>query len=370
MFTGEAVDENSGAPAKTGETLVAVRDVAKRYGRRVAIEDLELVVRAGEVFGLVGANGGGKTTTLRMLAGILKPDRGRGQVLGFDLMSEAKEIRKQIGYMSQRLSLYADLSVSENLRFRAEVHGIDESRVAVENVMREFELERYARSAAGQLSGGWARRLQLAAALIHEPRLILLDEPTAGLDPISRHDVWRRIERRAAQGAGVIVSSHDLAEAERCSRVALLYEGRTVAVGTPEQIAQNSFAAAFLLSGPNARTLQQSLEATIGIIASYAQGASLRIVAKPEMAETIHHIAKLNGLSLSQVAMRLEDAVQALSGRPSGRARCESFRATKPLPPHARCRAPRTASSRSRSNEHLVDTDRSCDSDRVLRLRG
>ncbi len=298
MFTGEAVDENSGAPAKTGETLVAVRDVAKRYGRRVAIEDLELVVRAGEVFGLVGANGGGKTTTLRMLAGILKPDRGRGQVLGFDLMSEAKEIeiRKQIGYMSQRLSLYADLSVSENLRFRAEVHGIDESRVAVENVMREFELERYARSAAGQLSGGWVRRLQLAAALIHEPRLILLDEPTAGLDPISRHDVWRRIERRAAQGAGVIVSSHDLAEAERCSRVALLYEGRT-----------------------NARTLQQSLEATIGIIASYAQGASLRIVAKPEMAETIHHIAKLNGLSLSQVAMRLEDAVQALSGRPSGR---------------------------------------------------
>jgi len=316
---GEAVDENSGAPTKATETLVSVRDVAKRYGPRVAIEDLELVVRAGEVFGLVGANGGGKTTTLRMLAGILKPDRGRGQVLGFDLMSEAKEIRKQIGYMSQRLSLYADLSVLENLRFRAEVYRIDESRVAVENVMREFELELYARSAAGQLSGGWARRLQLAAALIHAPRLILLDEPTAGLDPISRHDVWRRIERRAAQGAGVIVSSHDLAEAERCSRVALLYEGRTVAVGTPEQIAQNSVAAAFLLSGPNARTLQQSLEATIGIIASYAQGASLRIVAKPEMAETIHHIAKLNGLSLSQVAMRLEDAVQALSGRPSGR---------------------------------------------------
>jgi ABC-type multidrug transport system ATPase subunit len=222
MFTSETVDENS----DTGKNLVAVRDVAKRYGLRVAIEDLELTLRTGEILGLVGANGGGKTTTLRMLAGILKPDRGEGHVLGFDLMRGAKEIRKQIGYMSQRLALYADLSVFENLRFRAEVYEIDKSRTAVESVMREFELERYARSPAGQLSGGWARRLQLAAALIHTPRLILLDEPTAGLDPISRHDVWRRIELRAAQGAGVIVSTHDLAEAKRCSRVALLCEGR------------------------------------------------------------------------------------------------------------------------------------------------
>jgi ABC-type multidrug transport system ATPase subunit len=163
---------------------------------------------------------------LRILAGILKPDRGRGHVLGFDLMHGSKEARKQIGYMSQRLSLYADLSVFENLRFRAEVYGIDKSRSAVESVMREFELEQYARGPAGQLSGGWARRLQLAAALIHTPRLILLDEPTAGLDPISRRDVWRCIERRAAHGAGVIVSTHDPAEAERCSRVALLCEGR------------------------------------------------------------------------------------------------------------------------------------------------
>jgi ABC-2 type transport system ATP-binding protein len=222
MFTSETGVENS----DTGKNLVAVRDVAKRYGLRVAIEDLELTLRTGEVFGLVGANGGGKTTTLRMLAGILKPDRGEGHVLGFDVMREAKEIRKQIGYMSQRLSLYADLSVFENLRFRAEVYEIDKSRTAVESVMREFELERFARSPAGQLSGGWARRLQLAAALIHTPRLILLDEPTTGLDPISRHDVWRRIEGRVAQGAGVIVSTHDLAEAKRCSRVALLCEGR------------------------------------------------------------------------------------------------------------------------------------------------
>src|SRR5258708_37280979 len=319
MFTGETIDENSGAATQAGENLVEVRDVAKRYGLRVAIEDLELAVRAGQVFGRVGGSGGGKTTTLRMLAGILKPDRGRGQVLCFDLMRRAKEIRKHIGYMSQRLSLYGDLTAFENLRFRAEVYGIDKSRTAAERGMREFELDQYARSPEGQLSGGWARRLQLAAALIHKPRLILLDEPTAGLDPISRHDVWRRIERLAAQGAAVIVSSHDLADAERCSRVALLSEGRIVAIGTPEQIAQNSPAAAFVLSGADARTLQQSLEATSGVIVSYMQGSTLRVVAKAELAETLCHIAKLNNLNFSQVAMRLEDAVLALSERSSGR---------------------------------------------------
>lgn len=226
MFTSESVDEERDAPTQAVATLVAVRDVAKRFGNRVAIEDLELTLRAGEIFGLAGANGGGKTTTLRILAGILKPDRGRGHVLGYDLMRGAREIRKQIGYMSQRLSFYADLSVLENLRFRAEVYEMDKSRTAAESVMREFELEQYARRRAGQLSGGWARRLQLAAALVHTPKLILLDEPTAGLDPISRHVVWRHIEQRAAQGAGVIVSTHNHAEAERCSRVTHLSEGR------------------------------------------------------------------------------------------------------------------------------------------------
>jgi len=239
MFRNEGIDKNSDGRTKAGDNLIAVHGVTKLYGLRVAIEDLELTICAGEVFGLVGANGGGKTTTLRMLAGILKPDRGRGQVLGFDLRCEAKEIRRHIGYMSQRLSLYADLSVFENLRFRAEVYGLEKSRTTAETAIREFELDRYARSPAGQLSGGWARRLQLAAALIHAPRLILLDEPTAGLDPISRRDVWRRIERLAARGAGVILSTHDLAEAERCSRVALLSEGRIAAIGTPDEIAHN-----------------------------------------------------------------------------------------------------------------------------------
>jgi ABC-2 type transport system ATP-binding protein len=306
--------EDCRTASRAGESLVAVRDVAKRFGSRVAIQNLDLNVRAGEVFGLVGANGGGKTTTLRVLAGILRPDGGRGEVLGFDLIEEGKEIRKHIGYMPQRLSLYADLTVFENLRFRAEVYAVRKPAAAAETAAREFELEPYARNRAGQLSGGWARRLQLAAALIHMPRLILLDEPTAGLDVISRHDVWRRIGRLADQGAGVIVSSHDLAEAERCSSAALLSEGHVVASGTPEQIATRAPAAAFILSGPEARTLQQTIEATAGVIASYPQGESLRIVARPEVAEAMTNVARLNRLTLVPATMRLEDAALAYSG--------------------------------------------------------
>jgi len=313
MFTAESVSDNVSASALPGETLVAVVDVTKHFGDRIAVENLELNLCAGEVFCLVGANGGGKTTTLRILAGILKPDRGRGYVLGLDLAHEASEIRKHIGYMSQRLSLYSDLTVYQNLRFRADVYGLRSPGVAATTAMAEFELEPFARSRARQLSGGWARRLQLAAALIHSPKLIFLDEPTAGLDAASRHEVWRRIGRMAVQGAGVIVSSHDLAEAERCSRAALLAEGRVVASGTPDEIARDASATAFLLSGADARSLQESVDRTAGVIASYPQGASLRIVTDPEAAAALDALANANNLNCSRAAMRLEDAVLAFS---------------------------------------------------------
>lgn len=313
MFTAESVSDNVAASAPVGQTQVAVQDVTKRYGHRIALESLDLNLCAGEVFGLVGANGGGKTTTLRILAGILKPDRGSGHVLGLDLANEASEIRKYIGYMSQRLSLYADLTVFQNLRFRADVYGLRSPHASAEMAMREFELESFARTRARQLSGGWARRLQLAAALIHSPRLIFLDEPTAGLDAASRHEVWWRIERMAARGAGVIVSSHDLAEAERCSRVALLSEGQVVAAGTPDEIARDAPAAAFLLSGADARRLQESIDRTAGVIASYPQGASLRIVANSEAEAALNSLASAHNFNLSRAAMRLEDAVLAFS---------------------------------------------------------
>jgi ABC-2 type transport system ATP-binding protein len=309
MFMDELVGETRGPSTPA----VSVEDVTKRYPGRVAVEKLSLTVLTGEVLGLVGANGGGKTTTLRILAGILRPDQGQGQVLGIDLMRGTREIRERVGYMSQRFSLYADLSVFENLRFRAEVYGLERPRAVAEAAICDFELSDYARSAAGQLSGGWARRLQLAVALIHSPRLILLDEPTAGLDVASRQEVWRRISRLATQGAGIIVSTHDLAEAERCSRVALLADGRIVTVGTPQQIARRAPAAAFVLSGDNARLLARCVETVTGVIASYPQGPCLRIVADAQAEEGLHRVASINHVSLASSAMRLEDAVLALS---------------------------------------------------------
>jgi ABC-type multidrug transport system ATPase subunit len=315
MYTDEAVGESGPASRVSGESLVAVTDVTKRYPRRLAVHRLSLRVRAGEIFGLVGSNGSGKTTMLRMLAGILKPDEGHGQVLGFDLVKEAAEIRERVGYMSQALSLYTDLSVFENLRFRAQVYGLRSPRAAAEAEIVDFELAEFARIPAGRLSGGWARRLQLAAALIHSPRLVLLDEPTAGLDAVSRHDVWRRIGSLVAAGTGVIVSTHDLAEAERCSYAALLWEGKIVATGTPGQIARSASAEAFLLFGPEARQLAEPIEATPGVIASYPQGPGLRVVTDPNAEETLRRAASIHAANITRVAMRLEDAVLAFSKR-------------------------------------------------------
>ena len=317
MYTDEAVGESGPASRVSGESLVAVTDVTKRYPRRLAVHRLSLRVRAGEIFGLVGSNGSGKTTMLRMLAGILKPDEGHGQVLGFDLVKEAAEIRERVGYMSQALSLYTDLSVFENLRFRAQVYGLRSPRAAAEAEIVDFELAEFARIPAGRLSGGWARRLQLAAALIHSPRLVLLDEPTAGLDATSRHEVWGRIGQLADARAGIVISTHDLAEAERCSRAVLLSEGRIVASGTPEQIARSAPALAFLVSGTNARLLAPVMEAVPGVIASYPQGPSLRVVASSKAGEALQRVATSNNTSIASVAVRLEDTVLAFSRWPT-----------------------------------------------------
>ena len=313
MSTHEAADDNDDSARSVSENLLAVEDVTKRYGQHVAVEQLMLSLRAGEVFGLVGANGGGKTTTLRMLAGILKPDQGHGQVLGFDFVNQAAAIRRHVGYMSQRLSLYADLSVFENLRFRAEVYGLDKARTAADRAIEDFGLTAYRRSAAKRLSGGWARRLQLAAALIHRPRLILLDEPTAGLDAVSRQDVWQRIGHLAAQGAGIIVSTHDLAEAERCAQAAFLVEGHVVAVGTPEQVAHSAPAVVFLLSGADTRLLAEQIDSTPGVIASYPQGSSLRIVAEAQAEAQLQREANAHRASLNRATIRLEDAALVFS---------------------------------------------------------
>jgi len=304
-----------GAAAPPAEALLAVQELARRYGPRLAVESLSFALAPGGIHGFVGANGGGKTTALRMLAGILRPDAGRGHVLGFDLLHRPAEIRKHVGYMAQRLSLYADLSVLENLRFRAEVYGLARPRAAAEAAAERFGLDAYARAPAGRLSGGWARRLQLAAALIHAPRLVLLDEPTAGLDAPSRQEVWRRIGGLAAEGVGVIVATHDLAEAERCTSAAFFCEGRILARGTPEEIARSAGAVAFLLAGAQGAALTLRIDEVPGVLASHPQGGSLRIVARPGSEERLRRLADAHGGRLTPVAVRLEDAALVFCAR-------------------------------------------------------
>jgi len=303
------------------ERLVALDNISKRYGRKTALVGLTLALRAGDICGFIGANGGGKTTALRMVAGILRPDGGSGRVIGFDIRREPAQIRARVGYLSQRLSLYAELSVFENLRFRAQIYGLTNPRRVAEEAIDEFALGPWARCRAGLLSGGWARRLQLAASLLHSPRLVLLDEPTVGLDSSARHEVWQRVERMVAGGVGVILCTHDLAEAERCSHALFFVEGQVVAAGAPHEIARRSSAVAFLLSGIGARRLGRDVAAINGVLGSYPQGEGLRVVADPYGEEHLRRFATSRGASVARVAARLEDVALAQAPPLSGQQR-------------------------------------------------
>lgn len=225
------------------DPLLTVQGISKAFAGRRVVTDLALEVRAGEIVGLVGANGGGKTTTLRILAGLVTPDTGHGSVLGLDLRLKARQIRARAGYMPQGKSFYPSLTVRENLRFRAAAFCVPNAKQAVSQLVDTYGLRRFEDTRAESLSGGWARLLQLAGALIHSPPLLYLDEPTAGLDIANRHWVWEHIGALARSGVAVILSTHDLVEAERCGRLTLLAEGVTLASGTPAEVIAGASAA-------------------------------------------------------------------------------------------------------------------------------
>jgi len=210
--------------------------LTKRLGARLALENLTLGVRYGQICGLAGANGGGKSTALRLLAGLLTPDAGDAQVLGYCLPGQMERVRHAVGYLPQRNWLYSTLSVRENLRFRAAVFGLESPLRAADRQIEAFGLDAFAAQAAGKLSGGWARLVELAAVLIHRPRVLLLDEPTVGLDPAARRDIWRRLTALADQGAAILLSTHDLTEAQHCAHLVLLSEGRVKARGAPRDL--------------------------------------------------------------------------------------------------------------------------------------
>jgi ABC-2 type transport system ATP-binding protein len=299
--------------AMPAEHAVAVEGLTRRFGARTAIADLSLSVGAGEVAGLIGANGGGKTTSLRMLAGLLKPDAGSGRVLGHDLALDDRRIRGDVGYMAQRLAVYPSLSVLDNLRFRADVYGVPNARATVRAAIADYGLTPYANLPAERLSGGWARLLQLAAALLHAPRLVLLDEPTAGLDAAARQAVWQRIASLAGAGAAVVIATHDLAEAERCSHVTVLAGGRVRAQGSPLEVARGSATRVHAVTGAAAIALADRIAALPGVAAAYPAALGLRVVTTGAAGAEVAALARAAGCTMTAREATLEDATLVLA---------------------------------------------------------
>jgi ABC-2 type transport system ATP-binding protein len=220
------------------EPIIETHGLSRRFGSFIAVRDVSLSVMRGEIFGVLGPNGAGKSTTIRMLCGILDPSAGSGKVVGFDIATEAERIKERIGYMTQRFSLYEDLSVVENLTFYAGIYGVPRARrkARVEQVLEQSGLLGRRKQLAGTLSGGWKQRVALASSTIHEPPLLFLDEPTAGVDPVSRREFWEQIHRLASEGTTVLLTTHYMDEAERCHRLAFIFRGQLLDVGTPGQI--------------------------------------------------------------------------------------------------------------------------------------
>ncbi len=232
-----------------GELAIDVRGLTKRFDGRAVVDDVEIRVRKGEICGFLGPNGSGKTTTIRMLCGLLVPDAGEGQCLGYDIRKESRRIKLRVGYMTQKFGLYDDLTIEENLDFVARAYGMAGRREVVAAALQRLGLVERRRQLAGSLSGGWKQRLALAACMLHQPDLLLLDEPTAGVDPKARRDFWQQIHALAAEGLTVLVSTHYMDEAERCHRLAYISYGRLLAAGSAEEVVAQARLATWELRG-------------------------------------------------------------------------------------------------------------------------
>ena len=221
-------------------TAIDVTGLVKRFGDRTVVDHVSMRVGRGEIVGFLGPNGSGKTTTIRMMCGLLTPDEGEGRVLGFDLRTEGRRIRREVGYMTQKFSFYEDLTIAENLEFVARLYLLKPTREHVDRTLEELGLASRRTQLAGTLSGGWKQRLALAAAIMHKPKLLLLDEPTAGVDPKARREFWDEIHGLAAEGLTVLVSTHYMDEAERCHKICYLAYGKLLARGTVDEVIEQS----------------------------------------------------------------------------------------------------------------------------------
>jgi ABC-2 type transport system ATP-binding protein len=256
---------------------VDVRGLNKSFGDKHVVNDVSIQVESGRVTGFLGPNGSGKTTTLRMLCGLLTPDSGEGVVLGYDFRNQAREIKLRTGYMTQKFSLYDDLTIAENLQFMARVHGLDGRDRRVDASLDRLGLQNRRDQLAGKLSGGWKQRLALAAAILHEPKLLLLDEPTAGVDPKARREFWDEIHTLAGEGLTVLVSTHYMDEAERCHDIAYIVYGRLIARGTAEEVITASKLVTLRAEGPGADRLAPRLAGEPGVEMAAPFGLALHV---------------------------------------------------------------------------------------------
>jgi ABC-2 type transport system ATP-binding protein len=260
------------------DIAIDVSGLTKSFDGKVVVHNLSLKVPKGEIYGFLGPNGSGKTTTLRMLCGLLTPDSGTGTCLGYDILTQAAEIKRNVGYMTQRFSLYADLSIRENLEFVARVYGVPNPRRAAAEAIGRLGLTTRADQLAGDLSGGWKQRLALGACILPKPRLLLLDEPTAGVDPKARREFWDEIHTLAAEeGITVLVSTHYMDEAERCHELAYIAFGELLARGTARQVVAKSGLSTWIVTGPDLHKLATKLEACDGIDMVAPFGAELHV---------------------------------------------------------------------------------------------
>ena len=259
------------------DLVIDVHDLHKNFGARRVVDGLTLRVARGEICGFLGANGSGKTTTIRMLCGLLVADSGEGSCLGLDIRNEAAQIRRQTGYMTQRFSYYEDLTVRENLELVAGVYEMDDGDAAVRAITARMGLSTYENQLAGQLSGGWKQRLALAACVLHRPKLLLLDEPTAGVDAKARREFWDLIHDMAGEGLTVLVSTHYMDEAERCKRIVYLANGRIVVQGAAAEVSAHSGLVIFETTGGDLDAEARRLRHTPGVEAAAVFGRALRI---------------------------------------------------------------------------------------------
>ncbi len=275
------------------EPVVIAEHLVRRFGDFVAVRDVSFQVGKGEVFGVLGPNGAGKSTTIRMLCGLLDPSDGKATVVGYDVVRDTEKVKQNIGYMTQRFSLYDDLSVVENLDFYAAIYGVPRKRrrARVEEVVVTTGLEDRRKQLAGTLSGGWKQRLALACSTIHEPPLLFLDEPTAGVDPVSRRAFWERIHAIAADGTTIVVTTHYMDEAERCHRLAFIFKGGVLDIGTPEQVVERRHLGVVEIEVDDVRKATEALEHAPEIEECVHFGNVLRVSTKArDTMATVHAV--------------------------------------------------------------------------------